>query len=147
MDRFFAQFTAGMTQYAKVALVVLAVGCFGVVALGCVIASVWIFAIPQVGVGGAPLVAAIPLVILSIGGCLLVRRLLQPRGSLQLRGSLQPSGLLQPKDSLQRSTPPAAPDTTVMVVAAATRLAQEQPATALAAALIAGVLAGITRPK
>ena len=123
MDRLFTQFTACMTLHAKVALVVLAAGCFGAAALGCVIASVWIFAIPLVGAGGAPLVAAVPLAILCLVGCLVARRSLQP------------------------STPPVAPDTTVMAVAAATRLAREQPATALVVALIAGVLAGITRPK
>lgn len=123
MDRFFAYYTARVSRHATVAAVAAVAAFFGVVALGCIVASVWISAIPIVGQGRAPLIAAVPLAILCLAGCLIARHL------------------------AQGGVAPAAPDLSVTVVAAATRLTREQPATALAAALIAGVLAGITRPK
>ena len=123
MDRILAYFSAVVSRQAQVALALsVAVFC-GFAALCFAVASLWIFAVPVVGAGGAPLVAAIPLLLAGLAGCLIARRL----GRRQL--------------------PPAAPDLTVIAVSAATQLTRFRPATALAAAVIAGMLTGITRQK
>ena len=123
MNRFIRFFAACATQHAKIALAASVAACCGLVACGFIIVSIWIYAIPIVGPAGAPLIAAVPLAIGCLIGCLVANRF--SRSS----PSLPPSPL---------------PD---LAVAAAARLLQERPATALLATAIAGLLVGIAQPK
>ena len=123
MERFLPYFVACITRQAKLAVVVIAAVCCGGVALGFVIASIWIFAVPFVGAAGAPLVAATPLAILCVVAWVMASRL------------------------ARRGLPTPTPEISDVAVAAATRLMTERPVTALVAALIAGVIAGVTRSK
>jgi hypothetical protein len=95
-------------------------------ALGCVLAAIWLYAVPRVGVVGAPLIVAGVLVVLG-GGTILLLRYCHPRA--------------------RRAVPGAAPGPAALLadlagLAELSEVIRAQKGPMLLAAFLAGLMAG-----
>jgi hypothetical protein len=106
-------------RYVLAALGAVAAAVFVTASLGCAAAALWIFAVPQVGPVGAPLVVSGIFLALALAVAMVSGRGLK-------RGR----------------RPPPSPPTPDAVLADAMRLFKGQKAAALMAALVAGLAAG-----
>jgi hypothetical protein len=95
-------------------------GC-AIAAVACGLAALWIYAVPRVGVVGAPLVVAGVLLVLGVAALLVMRYALKPR----------------------QAPPPASVAPTVLLTET-TRLLKQHKGAVLIAAVLAGVVAGMT---
>jgi hypothetical protein len=107
-----------MACVAAVALV--AAGC-AVAAVACVLAALWIYAVPQVGAAGAALIVAGVLVVMCLAMFALMRYGLKPR-----------------------QAPPPAGVAPAVLLAETTRLLKEHKGAVLMAAVLAGLVAGMS---
>jgi hypothetical protein len=112
------QAAARMVCVAAVAL--LAAGC-AIAAVACGLAALWIYAVPQVGAAGAPLVVAGVLVVMCLAVLALMRYGLKPR-----------------------QAPPPAGAAPAVLLAETTRLLKEHKGSVLVAAVLAGLVAGMS---
>ncbi len=107
-------------RMAWVAVVTVVAAGFAVAAIACMLAALWIYALPHVGAAGAPLVVGGVLLAISLAGIVLLRYALNS----------------------SRRAPPAANATPALLLAEATRLLKEHKGPVLAALFLAGLVAG-----
>lgn len=106
-----------VTRLASVALATLAAGVSEVAAVACGLASLWIYALPYAGPGGAPLIVAGVLAAVTLTACAVGRHAL-------------------------RTAPPPVVPVPAFPIAEALALINEHKGSALLAAVIAGMAAG-----